>query len=184
MPSLRSSPRAAAASLAERPIRSRASSIVQKPRRVIEAQPSPGRGRTSKGSSESAAPTRSAPKVRRASCVHGLDVKVPGEQTTGPVARQTKALLQRHRLAPRLVSADRRGRVAIGCRRTVTIYVLENALRARRPQRTACVAFTRANTPFDLVGLAFNPCCDRHVACWGLRDCCVVALDGGDQKEE
>ena len=113
-----------------------------------------------------------------------LDVKVPGEQTTGPVARQTKALLQRHRLAPRLSICRQTRKVAIGCRRTVTIYVLENALRARRPQRTACVALTRANTPFDLVGIAFNPCCDRHVACWGLRDCCVVALDGGDTKQK
>ena len=62
--------RAAAASLAERPIRSRASSIVQTA--SGRAQPS-YRGRTSKGN-KSAAPTRSAP-ARRA-CASTADGKV------------------------------------------------------------------------------------------------------------
>ena len=173
----------AALTLAERVSRPRSCSVVAPRRPKAALQPSPGRGRTAKGAAESATQTRSAPKVRRVACISTIEVKVPGDQATGPVARQTKALLARHRLAPRLISADRRGRVAVGCRRTITVYVLENALRARRPQRAACVALSKVATPFDLVGLAFNPSCDRHVAAWGLREVCVVALDGGKKKD-
>ena len=39
-----------------------------------------------------------------------------------------------------------------------------------------CVVSTMA-VGFDVIGIAFNPANERHLAVWGLRQCCVIVLN-------
>ncbi|KAH8091112.1 hypothetical protein JL720_5995 [Aureococcus anophagefferens] len=124
---------------------------------------------------------------RRFAAVGGFDARGPGDVGSGPVARQLKALVSRHRLAPRLISADRRGRVAVAERRHVLLTALTNCLAPNGGDggdavRAAACALGRLSVAFDVAGVAFCPSSDRHLAVWGLRDCSVFALDGGARR--
>ena len=135
---------------------------------------------------DDAAPT-AAPPQRRFAAVGGFDARGPGDVGSGPVARQLKALVSRHRLAPRLISADRRGRVAVAERRHVLLTALTNCLAPNGGDggdsvRAAACALGRLSVAFDVAGVAFCPSSDRHLAVWGLRDCSVFALDGGARR--